>query len=817
MSVSLIPGVDAAGRLFANNSRTRRNLAQDLNVGYTNPLNYLDSTAVVDGPVAVPTIDGTDDVRGAFAAADTDGPMLLPPGTYRIGTSLTITKHVTFMDGAKILAPSGVVVTLAGGYTAPLDAHVFDVSEGGRIWSTGKSKSSQYHWGAVGDATYNAVTGVSSGTNDTVAIQTYIDNEMYFSKSGYVELAPGRHLITTIHLGYGDTFRQVILTGPREVSTYVANAGVVLFTNTYENAIEIQGGRYTTVDSINLTGPWAAHIFNSDLGATIPATVVPANWVPAGAPADAQDRYKYSCGIHVDPRSGVKPATHYTDVNYPQDLPGVTLTTQYGKNISGSPKIKNCVISGFGIGVAVQGCDANTNGDFLTIEACRISECFTGISWGNNQGRLVTADQKTFIFRCYQVASNRLIGQQNGECQLRVTSCFVGLCAQLIDIQNANIGTAVTFQNCAGEVMWRIGEFSTTGSFSGCLEILGSEFSFSQEGMPIPESILRTRNAMFHTTGSMFQGLTSPFIIDGPPERTRFASNIVISRNSYWATGGASLSAENRAKAIAHNSTCGVMFLDRNQGPWEGGYDLTTYNISTLVAGPGTCGKNFKSSVTQVIPFCVQQVTGTTQSINPIPVHLGYFALSRSTGNYHSVEHVDRTLTIIFQGAVQPSIGTLSNNGLNAGSIWYAENEKTLFVVISHTWGSTAFGNRLTVVAQQLNRFNQATGAHDVQLTTGSLIFTVPAGFYHPATDAEVTWTSGSTAVTFATPDGVNTHQAQFPVGACKAVLGTANSLTPILDAGSNITASSAGSLTMSGNARRTTVDRAGIWIVPKT
>jgi hypothetical protein len=113
--------------------------------------------------------------------------------------------------------------------------------------------------------------------------------------------------------------------------------------------------------------------------------------------------------------------------------------------------------------------------------------------------------------------------------------------------------------------------------------------------------------------------------------------------------------------------------------------------------------------------------------------------------------------------------------------------------------------------------YPQIKGLEDeVVRTDGSFVF-FPTGFYHPSHDVEMTFTSGSDAVTYALPSGGNAYAAEFPVGAAKATLATANSLTPVLEASSDITASSSGSITLRGNARRTTVDRAGIWIVPKT
>ena len=62
--------------------------------------------------------NGVADDRAAIAAADAQGPITFGEGAYRISTSLTIANHVTFLPGAYVVIPSGVIVTFAGSINA---------------------------------------------------------------------------------------------------------------------------------------------------------------------------------------------------------------------------------------------------------------------------------------------------------------------------------------------------------------------------------------------------------------------------------------------------------------------------------------------------------------------------------------------------------------------------------------------------------------------------------------------------------------------------------------------------------------------------
>lgn len=110
---------------------------------------------------------GLVDDRAAFvtleAATDVDQG-LVPKGTYLVSSNLTLSKAWQFTKGAIIKPASGVTVTFAGGFNAPL-SQCFDLSLGGLILFTERIECVYPQWwGAIG----------ATGTNDYAALQAAI-------------------------------------------------------------------------------------------------------------------------------------------------------------------------------------------------------------------------------------------------------------------------------------------------------------------------------------------------------------------------------------------------------------------------------------------------------------------------------------------------------------------------------------------------------------------------------------------------------------------------------------------------------------------
>lgn len=130
--------------------------------------------------------DGTTNDRAALAAADAAGPFVIPEGVYRVGSNLTFTNEVMFMDGASLLPDAGVTV----------------------VFAEGQGEINVQWFGAKGDGT----------TDDTTAIQNAINSgyDIYFppTNGGYKVAGNGtgqRLQIPARRNLYGDYFKTKIL------------------------------------------------------------------------------------------------------------------------------------------------------------------------------------------------------------------------------------------------------------------------------------------------------------------------------------------------------------------------------------------------------------------------------------------------------------------------------------------------------------------------------------------------------------------------------------------------------------------------------
>jgi len=157
----VVYGVDVDGNLLRPVAASRKNLANALKLGLNNVFDYADTTIG----------DGTTNARAAIAAADTDGPVYLPPGVYAVATNLTITNRVVFDPGASLKPASGVVITLSGGYTAQPQQAVFDTSAGGSfvVTSTASDLADATVTSSAASAAITAATYLNLLANATIA------------------------------------------------------------------------------------------------------------------------------------------------------------------------------------------------------------------------------------------------------------------------------------------------------------------------------------------------------------------------------------------------------------------------------------------------------------------------------------------------------------------------------------------------------------------------------------------------------------------------------------------------------------------------
>lgn len=142
--------------------------------------------------------NGIADDRAAFVAAQTAcgnaGTLVVPAGTYRIGSSLTLTSPVFFQKGAVITAATGVTVTFSAPVMCQTLGRVFNTSGGGLIAASAGAfrEVTPQMFGAAADgvtddsqpmqAMFDCAFGPSTaphGTTDGANLKVYIPPGKY--------------------------------------------------------------------------------------------------------------------------------------------------------------------------------------------------------------------------------------------------------------------------------------------------------------------------------------------------------------------------------------------------------------------------------------------------------------------------------------------------------------------------------------------------------------------------------------------------------------------------------------------------------------
>lgn len=112
--------------------------------------------------------DGVTDDAAALSTAGSSGAqsLLLPAGTYKVNSNITINASSVFQTGAILKPASGVTITLAYTFQAPI-SQIFDLSLGGTV-AIARASSPVWAewWGALGDLTK---------TNNEIPINQAID------------------------------------------------------------------------------------------------------------------------------------------------------------------------------------------------------------------------------------------------------------------------------------------------------------------------------------------------------------------------------------------------------------------------------------------------------------------------------------------------------------------------------------------------------------------------------------------------------------------------------------------------------------------
>jgi hypothetical protein len=351
-----------------------------------------------------------------------------------------------------------------------------------------------YMDGVGGRPTLAAWKADMENVDVVLSIQAAVDNAIK-GKISNVFMPDGWYKISgPIHLGYGGgtvyTYSgystvNLIGTGPQFGASIVVGgwAGVTIDARSFSNApaIVIQGGRNSGVYNLSImgagrgTGAAPTALYETAIHTNTVSydnISTPANW-SFNTSAAGQTRYAPYAGIAIDPYSGTRPGTSYPDVTYPSDT---GITTQYGKLASSRTLIKNVSMYGFYVGVAIQPCDYDGNGDYTTVADSQLDGLVYGISIGNTNSRNVSIKDTQFGANggMHTVLTGDTNGRQTGYFGGPMTNISVRRAFQLFSFNLAQ-GGPMLFEDLYSEGgIVRLGYLGTAGTLMNTITFRNS-------------------------------------------------------------------------------------------------------------------------------------------------------------------------------------------------------------------------------------------------------------------------------------------------------------------------------------------------------
>jgi len=339
-------------------------------------------------------------------------------------------------------------------------------SAAGRASRGAKAVVEAARFGIVGDGR----------ADDTKGIQAAIDHALD-AGIPHVILPPGRFRTTdTLHLGYGEMFRTIVLQGAGEFPYRGATAGSVLVPeNTRKPAINIQGGRGSAVRNLGIVGRNFEWIRKRTEHFSACGEPDPQRWLDPSLKG-ALLRFSPYAAITIDAFSGQKRVE--ADYGDPPNVPYADRQPEQGSRaLSSDIIIDRCWLGGFGIAVAVQPCDADGNGDFVRITNCCIENCVYGIAVGNSQSRNVAVRDCVYA-RVHTFVTNKAVGRGRGTLGGVFDNVSGAMSFQFMDL-HASYSQPLTVTSLYVEAQSRIGVWSNNSQmnnsivFQTCIFYLG--------------------------------------------------------------------------------------------------------------------------------------------------------------------------------------------------------------------------------------------------------------------------------------------------------------------------------------------------------
>jgi len=705
------------------------------------------------------------DSSGDPVALASPGTQLLPSGTIRtfvnLSTESAALSHAGVSTGFAIesnfydlnLADGSRALHTFTGTTTPTKSGNWPDDDGQFYDADGKQFSLQGVANVLAFGVIPDGDGVGGGTDNTPATQIAV-NAVLRGINGKVRLAAGISFMgSTLHAGWGEAFIGLVIEGAGQNYRGVSSGTTLLDFSSFSDApgINVQGARYTVLRDFGIIGANGAYIVAQDLGTntTLKDDLVGANWVDPVLSANADSQFAPYAGISVDAYSGVEPATSYPTVTYP-DYTGIG-STQYGKNFSSNVRLENVYIGGFVVDVVVQPCDANGNGDFVTLENCSLERARYLMSVGNSQSRNVGL-ANTQLFTAFEAFTNKAHGKQIGKFGGHIDNCSLNHVIHIFNLK-AFEAEPINITSMYAENIWRLGDFGGDTTADRSFHFDTCEFNFNLQ------TVTRGFPAKAAEAGAQWLNLefTACYFRDYESVVTFTAG-----RSSF---DGCYFRKDTRAKLyekFAHNVLCGGLIVglfgiraDRNRLKLLA-FDLDSGTRDTVAVGTEFYQKSDQS-------FCIPLYTETigraadrdTDFLYP-PV-ISSTPLNKST-EFSSLTLSDRVLTGTFNSRTEQKYAYF---GPLPGDVIVDDTTQSIFFVRSRT--GTTF-----IAELQNNYKDDGAGGFetlDAFSTTAGNLYVIVSRYYMPPEFLRVTMAAASAVFTSCSNDeGTSTYDAEIAV-----------------------------------------------------
>ena len=461
-------------------------------------------------------------------------------------------------------------------------------------------------FGSIGD-------GVA---DDTLSIQHAIDFGIYFCNTSEIKILAGKYLISdTLHLGYGVTYNgtpytNVTLSGSGYDLTYAPLGTVLMSTFSDRPLINIQGCRGTKITNISLLGLNRDHIstnayWNSNSGGLIFDST---NWLDPNiflqSPNSKSTTAPYA-GVSIDAYSGVTPPIHYPSVTYPSFL-GDNIE-QFNKAYSSLFSIRDCSIEGFVVGVVLAPSGSNGQTDFFELNRCWISNNIYGVSISHTDAR-ENSINASYINQCYVAITTSEHGIKLGNFGGAVVNTAIDRCYKWFDIQSTASprGGNITFQNCYGEMIHKLGDYGSGELSSQSLILDGCQFNLTDHNGFMNYHLKIGAKSKLNIRNSSFNSINCGLVILGDSDLFKI-DNITVQQNSAY------LPSTKLDKHI-YTATSGKIFLQTRPESFSADHQYLYNYLGTQISDYRTVSNICISSRNMVISPYVNYYRGASSN-----------------------------------------------------------------------------------------------------------------------------------------------------------------------------------------------------------